>query len=160
MPKTRRIMRTEPPWPPGLESLKKSFMGSRRYRVVPPVGSEWTMYDDALPVALAINAYLKEGTSFTMRVIGLEFTASVQIDKAADVTEAKMLLRALADKQPIDPERLHACESWQVQIMGLVEGVHFHHIAPMLTKQRRDATPKISSSWQTAFRTLQAANRR
>lgn len=160
MPRSYKSLRLTPPWPPGIESLKKSFLGSRRHRVLPPAGSEWSMYNDTLPVALALSSYLKDTTPFEMHVNGLEFTASAQLPSNEDVAEAKSLLQALIDQKPFDADRLQACATWQIHIVGTVEGIHFNHIAKMLNSQSREGHSKINASWESAFRTLQAAGHR
>lgn len=158
MPRSYKALRLAPPWPPGLESLKKSFLGSRRHRVLPMAGSEWAMYNDTLPIALALSSFLKDSAPFEMRVSGLEFTAALQLPVGADMQAGKALLRALINQRPFLVAQLQACAQWQVQITGLVEGIHFNHISPMTKYHKPDGRGKINMSWEMAFRTLQLSN--
>ena len=158
MSRIRREPRLTPPWPPGLESLKKSFLGPRRHRKVPPPGTQWTMYDDSLPVALSINAFLKGESSFSMKVVGMEIEGVIDLGLRPDPAEARSLLEYLIDGKPLDSEELHRCEHWQIRIHAVVDKVLFEHRSNMV--QAGGKKLRLSTSWQTAFKTLRVATRR
>ena len=161
MPRLRREPRLTPPWPPGLESLKKAFLGPRRYRQLPPVGSAWNMYNDSLIVALALNRALKspEGLiePYVNNVTGLQVTATLQVDVAPET--AKAFIQRLVNAEPYDAEELRMGQSWLVTIHATVDEIHFDGRSPMLAP-RKTNVPRLSASWVTAIQTLNPHNRR
>lgn len=54
----KRERRTEPPWPPGLETLKKALLGPRKLRHT--LDRISAPYDDTLFIALALSRYFRE----------------------------------------------------------------------------------------------------
>ena len=161
MPRLRREPRLTPPWPPGLESLKKAFLGPRRYRQLPEAGSLSTMYNDSLIVALALNRALKspEGMiePYVNNVTGLEITASLQVDVAPET--AKAFLQRLVNAEPHDAEDLSIGQSWAVMIHATVDRILFDRRSSMLAPLKKDTT-RLSASWLVALQTLNPTHRR
>ena len=161
MPRPRREPRLTPPWPPGLESLKKAFLGPRRYRQLPPAGSRWDMYNDSLIVALALNRALKspEGSiePYGNSVTGLQVTATLLIDTAPET--AKAFIQKLVNAEPYDTEALRMGQSWLVTIHATVDDIHFDAQSLMLAP-RKTGIPRLSASWMTAIQTLNSHKRR
>lgn len=160
MSRLRLEPRLTPPWPPGLESLKKAFLGSRRHRQLPPAGSLWTMYDDSLIVALALNRALKspEGViePYVNDVTGLHVKASLQVDTSPDT--AKAFIQRLVNIEPYDSEELLVASNWAVSIQAEVDQIRFDERSPML--ELRGSKTRMRASWLTAIKTLNPSQRR
>lgn len=96
--------RLTPPWPPGLESIKKALLGPARYRrTLEPSIKPLAPYDDTLLVALAIQAHLNGSTTgFTLETPGLRLNCRLMT--SISPLEFESILTTIQDPSQLTPE--------------------------------------------------------
>lgn len=149
--------RLTPPWPPGLESIKKAVLGPARYRstatpterVVPP-------YDDTLPIALAINAHLDGKTEgFSLKAPGLELLC--RFDSAITAVALTQVFQEIGSTDVTSlATELSALTASRIRIEGSVGSTQIEHSSWICRIAKGGKTLKWNPAFRSALELLQA----
>lgn len=150
-----RRFRLTPPWPPGLESIKKALLGPARHRraVVTPNNSQ-SPYDDTLLIALALHAYLdRRSEGFVLKVPGL--TLSCLMHLGLDDQETTLTLDQM--DQPVAalaPEVSSIVEKGSIRIDAIVDGVHVSHSSWICRSDGASNKTRLNPAFKSAVALL------
>jgi hypothetical protein len=141
--------RLTPPWPPGLESIKKALLGPARHRrnVVAHTKPQ-SPYDDTLLIALALHAYLDHRSEgFALKAPGLML--SCQMHLSLDGQETALTLDEM--DQPLSaltPTVSSAVKKGSIRIDAIVDDCHVLHFSWIC---RSDGASN-KTRWNPAFK--------
>lgn len=153
----RPRFRLTPPWPPGLEAIKKALLGPARYRSAAiPVSHTVPPYDDTLPIALAINSFLDgkaEGFSLTAPGLNLQCRVDSEIDSAT----LTHILKGVGDCEMSSlVTEVATLSASRIRIAGSVGPIQIEHSSWIVRIAKRGKTLKWNPAFRGALELLQA----
>ena len=141
--------RLTPPWPPGLESIKKSLLGPARYRQAATASAApRAPYDDTLLVALALQSHLNNrNEGFVLTASGIELCCRLELQMSAQdlVPIIDVIDGSSAALREVDLATLCA---GQVRIEAFAEGCQIRYGSWLCRRAKRGQ----GAVWNPAFR--------
>ena len=150
-----RRFRLTPPWPPGLETLRKALLGPARYRQPLSGLAVAHVYDDTVLIALALNAYFEQREDgFRLNAPGLSLHC--RVDDAGAAPALAALLLQLGDEGAATAHPPQAfCLQAAVVIQAQVDDLALQHRAWIAQRKQR-AGLRWNPAVLVAMQTLRA----
>lgn len=154
-----RRLRVEPPWPPGLESVKKALLGPRRYRAAPAAGRLLHPYNDTLLIALALNRLLRPSEphgdpTFRLHLGDLQITGRVDwTNTVLTRDDVIRILRNLCfDARTSQPSAECREVGIVVRVNGQIEGALLDHQVALCGELA--GRPRWNARWLSALKLI------
>lgn len=140
--------RLTPPWPPGLESIKKALLGPARYRrSFEPAAPLTGPYDDTLLIALAVQAHVNgNDNGFNLDAPGLKLLCRLETELAASDLDA-LLMNGVATAPALDENTFMRLASSAIIIDAHLDSGIIRHRSWICRKTKTGEGIR----WNTAF---------
>lgn len=133
----------QPPWPPGLETLKKALRGPRRLRSALDLSAP---YDDTVLIALAISRFLRHGGAYQLSIPGFMLRCELMAPELPD-SIANVLRIAIEETPPRtlpDSQLRTALENARIRVSAELDDRVIHHEITLV----RRGEGELGVSWE------------